>query len=191
MPEGVNVPTTTPSTRTRKSWREAWKLARWAALEAQPVGAGRHAGDRLAERAGPLQEADLGALRGVGVAGGEAAAVARHAGPAGERPGSADRAILEAVAHRRRLEPGVGQTGRGGLGQADVVDEGGVVAAGAVQALEGDRVRSGSDREGGGQAGVAGARGREGAHRHAVDQHPEVLARGLEVAPLGGLKLSW
>ena len=47
------------------------------------------------------------------------------------------------AAQRRRLEPGVGQTGRGGLDHADVVDEGGVVAAGAVEPLEGDRVRPG------------------------------------------------
>ena len=76
-------------------------------------------------------------------------------------------------------------------GQADVVDEGGVVAAGGVQPLEGDRVRPGGDGEGGRQAGVAGARGGERAHRHAVDQHLEVLARGLVVARCAASKLSW
>ena len=90
-------------------------------LEGELVGAGGQAGDDLAERAGLLEEGDLGPLRGVGVAGGEAAAVAGDPGAAGEGPGSARRVVLEvavaARAHRRRLEPGVGNGRRGHLGQ--------------------------------------------------------------------------
>ena len=63
-----------------------------------------------------------------------------------------------------------------GLGQLDVVDEGGVVATGAVQPLERDRVRPRGHRERGGrEAGVASGRGLEGADDRAVDQDPEVL----------------
>ena len=120
-------------------------------VEAQLVAAGGHPGDDLAERAGHLEEGDLGPLGGVGVAAGEAAAVAGDAGIAGVGPGCARRVIQEvagaARAHRRRLEAGVGQRGRGRLGQLDVIDEGGVVAAGGVQPLEGDRVHPGGDGE--------------------------------------------
>src|SRR5208282_2491354 len=109
----------------------------------QRVGAGGPVGDGLAERAGPLEEGDLPALRGRRVGGGEAAVVARDAGPAGEGPGRAGGVVLElAGAHRHLLEPRVADRGAAGL-HDDLVDEGGVVAAGAVQALELDRVRPG------------------------------------------------
>src|SRR5262249_35860903 len=68
---------------------------------------------------------------------------------------------------------------------ADLIDEGGVVAAGAVQALEGDRVRPGGDRErGGAVALVRRARRRDGPAPGAGDQDREVLPRRLEVGPL-------
>ena len=68
----------TPSTRTQKSWCEA-TLARWAALKVNwYVPAARPGTTWLNEPV--LQEADLSALGGVGVAGSEAAAVAGHTG---------------------------------------------------------------------------------------------------------------
>ena len=80
--------------------------------------------------------------------------------------------IAELLAERRRL-----------------IDEGGVVAAGAVQALERDRVRPGGDGErgGGSKSGTTCPRG-EGADHDAVDQHLEVLLGRLVVAALGGVE---
>ena len=50
-------------------------------------------------------------------------------------------------------------------------------------------MRPGRDGErGGGVALVRRARGREGAHHGAVDQHLEVLLRRLVVAALGGVE---
>src|SRR5262249_58960108 len=75
--------------------------------EGQVVGAGRQV-DRLAEAAEALEEGDLRALRGVGVAVREAAAVAGDARTAVERPRRAGRVVgegaEEARAHVRRLE---------------------------------------------------------------------------------------
>ena len=77
----------------------------------------------------------------------------------------------------------------GMLAGADVVDEGGVVTAGGVQALERNRVRPGRDGERGGDVAlVRRARRREGPHHGAVDQHLEILLRRLEVAALGGVE---
>src|SRR5438046_2372424 len=73
--------------------------------------------------------------------------------------------------------------------QSDIIDQGGVVAPGAIQALEGDRVRPGGDVEhGGGEALVRSARGGEGADHDTVNQHPEVLSGRPVVAALGGVE---
>ena len=73
----------------------------------------------------------------------------------------------------------------------DLVDEGGVVAAGTVQSLEGDRVRPGGDGErGSGVALVRRARWCEGADDGAVDQHVEVLLGRLELPRWAASKVS-
>src|SRR5208337_2527883 len=77
--------------------------------DADQVGAGRREIHHLADRAGRLEEGDLATLWGVGVAGGEAAAVARQAGRAAEAPRRARRIIL--VGRRARPLARVLKTG--------------------------------------------------------------------------------
>ena len=92
-------------------------VAALGGVEGQYVGARGPAADGLAERAGPLEEGDLHALRRRRVARGEAAVVARDAGAAGEGPGRAGRAVLElAVPHLHLLEARVAR-GHGGRGR--------------------------------------------------------------------------
>ncbi len=82
-----------------------------------------------------LEEGDLRAL-GAGVAGGEAGVVGRDAGLAGEGPGRAERAVSELA--RTNLDGLETRVADGGAWRRDdVVDKGGVVAAGGVQAEEG------------------------------------------------------
>ena len=83
--------------------------------EGDRVGAGGQPATAWLNGAGRLEEGDLRPLGGGGVAGGEAAAVGRDAGAAGEGPGRAAGVVLEgsAGAQRRRLEPGVGEPGGG------------------------------------------------------------------------------
>ena len=137
MPEGVKVPTTTPSTRTRKSCARRLVVAALGREEGDRVGAGGQPATAWLNGAGALEEGDLGPLGGGGVAGGEAAAVGRDAGrprrrSRGRRPGRTGR---PPAPDRGRLEPAVGDRRRAGdRGQPDVVDEGGVVAAGGVEA---------------------------------------------------------
>ena len=52
-----------------------------------------------------------------------------------------------AVPHRHLLETRIGDEGRGRLHDGDGVDECGIVTAGAVQALEHDRMSPGGDGE--------------------------------------------
>ena len=133
------MPTTTPSTRTLKSWPRRLVVAPLGGVEGQHVGAGGPAGDGLADRAGGLEEGDLRALRRRRVARGEAAVVARDAGAAGEGPGRAGRPVLElARTHHHLLEPRVGDDGRGRLDLegADVdgaADDAGVALATLVE----------------------------------------------------------
>ena len=74
-----------------------------------------------------MQEGDLGPLGRVGIAGREAAAVARLARTAGEGPAGARGTILEAMTQIGGLEPSVGDR-RGDRRQVQFIDEGGVVA---------------------------------------------------------------
>jgi hypothetical protein len=72
---------------------------------------------------------------------------------------------------------------------ADVVNEGGVVAAGRVHALKRNRVRPGRDGERGGDIALIGRAGRgKGPHDGAVDQHVEILVGREVVAALGGVE---
>ena len=71
----------------------------------------------------------------------------------------------------------------------DLIDEGGVVAPGAVQSLEGDRVRPGGDVEHRcGEALIRSTGGGEGSDHDAVYQHLEVLPAGSVVTALGGVE---
>ena len=126
-------------------------VAALGGVEGEHVGAGGPAADALAERAGLLEEGDLEPLGGRWVARGEAAVVAGDAGAAGEGPGRAGRVVLElARTHRHLLESRVGDRAVLARCDGDLIDEGGVVAAGTVQSLERDRVRPGGDGERGG-----------------------------------------
>ena len=86
--------------------------------DADLVGTGHREIHHLADRASLLEEGDLAALRGAGVAAGEAAAVARHAGPAAEAPRRARRIILVGRPARpqdRVFKPGVEEVGGGAV----------------------------------------------------------------------------
>src|SRR4051794_20676571 len=75
------------------------------------------------------------------------------------------------------------------LCDADLVEEGGVVSTGAIQALEADRMSpSGDGERGRGVALVRRTRWCERAHHDAVDQHVKVLPGRLVVATLGSLE---
>ena len=94
----------------------------------------------LADRAvGSLQEGDLIALGRVGVAAGEAAAVAGQAGRAGKGPWRAAWVVgvsVRTAALPRRLETWIERLVDVGTLNHDLVDEGGIVAAAEVQANE-------------------------------------------------------
>ena len=79
MPAGVKVPTDGAVHQHLDLLVAGAEVGPLGGAEADHVGAGRR-NHRLADRAGALEEGDLAALRGVGVARGEAAAVARQAG---------------------------------------------------------------------------------------------------------------
>ena len=134
-------------------------------VEAQHVGAGGPAGDGLAERAGRPGGRRPGRPRGAGglpavkplplpeIAG------ARRRRSRASRPGRTGTGRPRPAPARNPASP---IADGAGLRDGDLVDEGGVVAAGAVQALEGDRVRPGRDRERGGRVAlVRRPRGRE------------------------------
>ena len=155
-------------------------------LEREAVGAVQVYG--LAHAAGALQEGDLAAVGGAGIACGEVAAVAAHAGRCGELPGRAAGRVLESVRRQRRcLEAVVAD--QVPLGHRHQVDQGGVVSAQRVQADERDRVRPGRQREIRRLVqAVWGAGGGDQAHLGAVDQHFDLLImRVAAAAALGNL----
>ena len=121
---------------------------------------------------------------------GEAAAVARQAGRAAEAPRRARRIILVGRPARplaRVLKTGVSKPRRRNVVDAALIEEGGVVLPGGIDADEGDGVAAGRHVERGGcVGGVAGAGGGEGVHHRAVHLHLDLLVAGAEVAPLGG-----
>ena len=103
--------------------------------------------DGLAHAAVVRDEADLGPLRGIGVAGGEAAVIGADPGRSGELPGRAAGRNLVAVGGQdRRLETAVDDLVVRRR-ERHLVDQGGAVAALRVHADELDGVRSGRDRE--------------------------------------------
>ena len=117
-----------------------------------------------------------------------AAAVARYAGPGAEVPRRARWNSQEiARPHTRVLKTGVGKPCRRNVGDADLIEEGGVVGPLGVDTDEADGMAAGRDVERRGRVGcVEGAGGGEGVHYRAIYLHGDLLVAGVEVGPLGG-----
>ena len=114
-------------------------------VEGEHVGAGRPAGDGLADRAGVLEEGHLAPWGAGGLPEVKPLPLAERPAPPVKVQGEPVGPVPElARAHRHLLEARIADVGdRRLVDRRDGVDEGGVVAAGGVQPLEGDRVRPG------------------------------------------------